>query len=113
MANQNVFDMVMNAVEEYAVYVKKHDVSKHTYQQLRGLFYNCLRRQVGFKTGRRPELRVDDLICNFSPSGELESYSIPRTLRYGINNWEQWDPHPGTPCGCLQNQGHWSNPETT
>lgn len=85
-------DMVLDAVEEYNNYVKNHDVSKHSFQELRGLFYNCLRRHVHFKVGRRPDLRVDALNCCFHQDGRLESYSIPRTYYRGRYEWECYEP---------------------
>ena len=89
MINKNVFDMVMGAVEEYNEYTRRKDVSKLNYEEKRGLFYTCLRRWVGFGAKGTVSLRVEDLICTFSPSGILESYCIPRTYWKGAHYWER------------------------
>lgn len=72
----NVFDSVMLSVEEYNDYARKKDLSKCSYEELRGLFYNYLRRNIGYISRGRFPIAVNKIVCKFTSEGLIHAYRI-------------------------------------
>lgn len=90
MVNKNVLDMVLTAIEEYNNYAKSHDLSKHSQDELRGLFYTTLRRFVQFGSYPRPTIRIDDFSCTFSGKGLITNYSMRPQFISSVA-WDDFD----------------------
>ena len=98
MINLNVFDIVFDAVEEHNRYVNKPDkrdrVRNLSKGELKGLFYNTLRRRVGsfghFRNSYSA-LHIDDIECYFNEKGELVNYSVTKKFTPTYLGWDGSD----------------------
>lgn len=90
MVEANIFDMLCDAIEEYSDYINRRNVTNLSYEEKRGIFYNCLRRKFGVISLHRKyssSLEVGDLHCAFGDKGEITAISINRSFSPSYN----WD----------------------
>lgn len=89
MSKPNVFDMLCDAIEDYNNYVDHNNVSKLSYEEKRGLLYNCLRRKfMSLAASRRSSssLNVSDIACSFDEKGRIVWINISKSF-YPSYNW--------------------------
>jgi hypothetical protein len=91
MLNINVFDKICDVVEDYNNYASRRDVTRMSYEEKVGLFYNYMRRQFGTLHRNRREsssLRSAELFCVFDSNGRLISFKITKDFRAGYSDWD-------------------------
>jgi hypothetical protein len=91
MVNVNIFDMVCGAVEDFNNYVSRRNTDGLSYDERRGLVYNCFRRAFGTLYRQRRDsssLKSQDLDCTFDGNGRLVRLKITKDFYAGYSDWD-------------------------
>lgn len=82
MVNINIRDNLFDAVDDFNRTMtdprRQYENSKYSYEERRGIFYNCLRRQFSTNSPFASRFDVENLVCVFDEKNRIVRYHFLR-----------------------------------